>query len=190
VKLTLIRNWWSLVIRGVLGVLLGILTFLWPGITLAGLVTLFGAYCLIDGLLAIVGAVRAAQSHERWGPLVIEGLCGIAAAAVAFFWPGAITLTLIYLIGIWAIFTGVFEIVAAIRLRRHISGEWLLGLSGIASIVFGCLIMAVPLAGALVIALWFGAYVFIFGVLMIALGIRLRSMRHSNLAGPAIPAAT
>ena len=72
-RVALVRNWWSLVLRGVLGVLLGVLTFAWPGITLASLVLLFGAYALIDGIVSIAGAVRAAQAHERWVVLVIEG---------------------------------------------------------------------------------------------------------------------
>jgi uncharacterized membrane protein HdeD (DUF308 family) len=188
-RLALVRNWWSLVLRGLLGILIGVVTFAWPGITLASLVLLFGAYALVDGIFSIAGAVRAAQSHERWVVLVIEGLVGIAAAVITVAWPAITALALVFVIGAWAVVTGAFEIAAAVRLRKHITGEWLLALSGIASVIFGLLVMIAPLAGALVIALWFGAYAFIFGILMMVLGFKLRSLRNSPFAGhPVMPA--
>jgi uncharacterized membrane protein HdeD (DUF308 family) len=189
-NIALARNWWSLVIRGIAAILLGVVTFAWPGITLAALVLLYGAYALVDGVMAIIGAVRAAQSHERWGALLIEGIAGIVAAAITVAWPGITALALVFVIAAWAIVTGVFELVAAVRLRKYITGEWLLALGGIASIAFGVLIVIAPLAGALVIALWVGAYTLVFGVLMIALGFRLRSWGKTPHAGPsvAIPA--
>jgi uncharacterized membrane protein HdeD (DUF308 family) len=189
-NVALARNWWSLVIRGIAAILLGVVTFAWPGITLAALVLLYGAYALVDGVMAIIGAVRAVQAHERWGALLIEGIAGIVAAAVTIMWPGITALALVIVIASWAIVTGVFELVAAVRLRKHVTGEWLLALSGIASIVFGVLIIIAPLAGALVIALWVGAYTLVFGVLMVALGFRLRSWGRTPHAGPsvAIPA--
>jgi uncharacterized membrane protein HdeD (DUF308 family) len=189
-NIALARNWWSLVIRGIAAILLGVVTFAWPGITLAALVLLYGAYALVDGVMAIIGAVRAAQSHERWGALLIEGIAGIVAAAITVAWPGITALALVFVIAAWAIVTGVFELVAAVRLRKYVTGEWLLALGGIASIAFGVLIVIAPLAGALVIALWVGAYTLVFGVLMIALGFRLRSWGKTPHAGPsvAIPA--
>jgi len=117
-RLALIRNWWSLVLRGSLGVLLGLFTFAWPEVTLAGLVVLFGVYALIDGIISLAGVGRAVQSHERWGVLVFEGIAGIAAAVVAFGWPAITVFAFIYVLGAWALITGVFEIAAAIRLRR------------------------------------------------------------------------
>jgi uncharacterized membrane protein HdeD (DUF308 family) len=170
----LANSWWSLMIRGLVAVLVGLVTFAWPGITLSALVLLFGAYALIDGIVGITGALRASKAHERWGALLIEGIAGILAAIVTVVWPAITALTLVYVIAAWAVITGVFEIVAAVQLRKYITGEWLLGLSGVASVVFGILLMAVPLAGALVIALWVGVYAFIFGVLLIGLGFRLR----------------
>jgi uncharacterized membrane protein HdeD (DUF308 family) len=188
-RVPLVRNWWSLVLRGIVGVVLGLLTFAWPGITLAGLVLLFGAYALIDGIISLVGAVRAAQANERWGVSVLEGLVGIGAAIVTVLWPAITVIALLFVIAAWAIVTGVLEISAAIRLRQHIQGEWLLALGGVASVIFGFLVMMAPAAGALVLALWFGAYVLVFGVLMIALGIRLRGLRNSPLiGGPTIAA--
>ena len=187
-ELALARNWWSLVLRGLVGVILGIIAFSWPGITLASIVMLFGAYALVDGIVNLIGAVKAARAHERWGALILEGIVGIGAAAVTVMWPAITLFALIFLIGAWAVITGAMEIAAAIRLRNYISGEWLLLLSGILSLVFGFLVMVQPLAGALVVALWLGAYALIFGVVLIALGFRLRSMRDRHLTGPAFPA--
>jgi len=182
-RILIAKNWWSLVLRGLAAILLGFITVIWPGITLGALVLLFGAYALIDGVLSLVGAVRAAESHERWGVLLFEGLAGIVAGIVTFVWPAITALTLIYVIAAWALVTGVFEIVAAIRLRKYIPGEWMLGLSGLASLILGILMIAVPLAGALAIALWIGAYAFVFGTLLIVLGFRLRSWTKTATAG-------
>jgi len=154
---------------------LGLITIVWPGITLGALVLLFGAYALIDGLLSLAGAVRAAENHERWGALLFEGLAGIAAGIVTFAWPAITALTLVYVIAAWALITGVFEIAAAVRLRKVLPGEWLLALSGFASLILGILMIAVPLAGALAIAFWVGIYALVFGALLVALGLRLRS---------------
>jgi uncharacterized membrane protein HdeD (DUF308 family) len=187
-RFSLARNWWSLVIRGLAGIAFGVITFLNPRITLAALVLLFAAYALIWGVMSIIAGVRAAEQGERWAALIVEGILGILAGAIAVFWPGITILALIFLIGIWAVVSGAFELAAAIRLRKVISGEWLLALGGIASIIFGVLVVSVPVAGALVIALWVGAYAFILGIFQIVLGIRLRGM-HGNLwSGPAVPA--
>jgi uncharacterized membrane protein HdeD (DUF308 family) len=174
-RIALVTNWWSLVIRGLAGIAVGILTFAWPGITLVALVILFGAYSLVDGVVSLIGAVRAAEAHERWGALVLEGLVGIAVAVITVLWPAITAVALVYVIAAWATITGALEIAAAIRLRRVISGEWLLILGGVASILFGILLAIAPVVGAVVIALWVGAYTFVFGVLMVALGLRLRS---------------
>jgi uncharacterized membrane protein HdeD (DUF308 family) len=171
----LARNWWSLAIRGNLGIVIGLISFVWPGITLMALVFLFAGYALVEGLVSFTGAVRAAQAHERWAALLIEGLLGIAAGIITFLWPGITALGLVYVIAAWAILTGVAEVVAAVRLRKYISGEWLLALAGIASVAFGVLVAAVPMAGALVIAIWFGAYTMFFGIMLLVLGFRLRT---------------
>ena len=184
-RTVLARNWWSLVIRGVIAILMAIITFVWPGITLAALVVVFGAYALVDGVIGIVGAWRAVEKHERWGALFLEGLVGIAAGLITFFWPALTALALVYIVAAWALVTGAFEIAAAIRLRRYIAGEWLLILSGIASILFGGILMLFPLAGALAIALWVGIYAFVFGLLLITLGFRLRSLsRGLDIGSP------
>jgi uncharacterized membrane protein HdeD (DUF308 family) len=144
----LARNWWSLVIRGLVAILVGVITFIWPGITLGALILLFGAYALLDGIFAIIGAWKAARAHERWGALVFEGIAGIGASAVTVVLPGITALVLVYVIAAWAVVTGSLEIMAAMRLRKYISGEWLLILSGVASILFGILAIVIPLVGA------------------------------------------
>jgi uncharacterized membrane protein HdeD (DUF308 family) len=186
-RLALATNWWALVIRGLAAVLLGVLALAWPGITLVALVFLFAGYSLVDGVASLVGAVRAMEHHDRWGVLVLEGIVGIAAAVVTLAWPAITAIALVYVIAAWAIITGVLEIAAAIRLRRHISGEWLLILGGIASLAFGILLMIAPLAGALVIAIWVGVYAVFFGVMLMALGFRLRSWGRTSRAGGQVP---
>ena len=174
-------------IRGILGIVVGLMTFLWPGITLMALVFLFAGYALVDGIVSLTGAAHAAQARERWAPLLIEGLLGIAAAVITVLWPAITALGPVFVIAAWAILTGVAEVVAAVRLRRHISGEWLLALAGIASVVFGVMVAAVPLAGALVIAIWFGAYALVFGVMLLVLGFRLRTWERALPAHGTVP---
>jgi len=174
--LTLAKNWWLLVVRGLIAILLAGLAFAWPGITLTALVFLFGGYALVDGIVSIVAAVRAADRREQWGWLLLEGVTGILAAVITALWPGITLLALVFVIGIWAIVTGAMAIASAIRLRKEIRGEWLLALSGVASIIFGALVVAVPAAGALVLTLWFGAYMLVAGVLMVVLGFRLHTL--------------
>lgn len=178
----LARNWWSLVLRGLAALLFGIVAFVSPGITLGALVLLFGAYAFIDGVLSLVGAVRASAAHERWAALLLEGVVGIVAGVVTIVWPAITVVALAALIGVWAVITGVLEIAAAWRLRKLIAGEWLLALTGIASLALGCVMLFAPLVGALALTLWIGAYALIFGVLMITLGLQLRS-RSGHIGG-------
>jgi uncharacterized membrane protein HdeD (DUF308 family) len=148
---------------------------------------LFGAYALLDGIFAIIGAWKAARAHERWGALVFEGIAGIGASAVTVVLPGITALVLVYVIAAWAVVTGSLEIMAAMRLRKYISGEWLLILSGVASILFGILAIVIPLVGALAIALGFGIYAIVFGALLVSLGFRLRSWTRTPHTGTSIP---
>jgi uncharacterized membrane protein HdeD (DUF308 family) len=177
---TLARNWWALVLRGVAGVLFGVLTFLFPAMTLAALILLFGTYAVVDGIFNIIAAA-AGRSGRPWWQLVLEGIVSIAAGLIAFAWPGLTALVLLWVIAGWAIVTGVLEIVAAIRLRNHISNEWWLALSGVASAAFGVLLLVAPVAGALAVTLWIGAYAVVFGALLVGLGIRLQRHRQAEL---------
>jgi uncharacterized membrane protein HdeD (DUF308 family) len=172
----LARNWWVLAIRGVIAILFGLAAFFWPGLTLFALVILFGAYALVDGIFAILAAVRAAEQHTRWWSLVVEGLVGIAVGLLTFFYPGVTAVALLYIIAAWAIVTGTLEIIAAIQLHQEITNEWLLGLSGLASVLFGIVAMVTPGAGALAIVWLIGVYAIVFGVLQLGLAYRLHQM--------------
>jgi uncharacterized membrane protein HdeD (DUF308 family) len=175
----LIRNWWAFALRGALGILLGLAAFLFPGITLGALVLLFGAYAVVDGVFAVVAGVRAAEHRERWGALLLEGIAGIAAGVLAFVWPALTALVLLYLIAAWSIIRGALKIAAAIRLRRTIQGEWLLGLNGAFSVLFGVLLIAMPAIGLLTLVWLVGAYAVLFGALLLGLAFCLR--RHQVL---------
>jgi uncharacterized membrane protein HdeD (DUF308 family) len=174
----LARNWWTLALRGLAAVIFGILAYVWPDVTFTVLVLFFGAYALWDGIFALIGAFRT-RSDRRW-PLVLEGLFGVAAGLFTFFWPGAATLALLFIIGAWAILTGVFEIIAAIRLREEIEGEWLMMISGLLSVVFGVALFVWPAAGLVAVTWLIGAYALVFGILLIVLGFRLRAWNRQH----------
>jgi uncharacterized membrane protein HdeD (DUF308 family) len=181
VMVLLARNWWAFVLRGLFAILFGLLTFFMPHMALITLIYIFGLYALADGIFDLVAAFSSTggAAGQRWWALLIEGLLSIAAGVLAFVLPGLTAVVLLYLIAAWAILTGVLEISAAIRLRKQITGEWLLALAGVASILFGALLFIHPGVGALAVVLWIGAYALFFGVLMVALGLRLRSWaRH------------
>jgi uncharacterized membrane protein HdeD (DUF308 family) len=173
----LARNWWAFALRGVLAILFGLGAFVFPGVTLAAVVMVFGAYVLVDGIFAVIAAVRSAERHQRWGMLLLEGALGIVAGLITFFWPGVTALTLVMLVAVWAIITGILEIVAAIRLRKEIQNEWLLGIAGVLSVLLGVLLIAQPGAGLIVWVWMMGAYALIFGIVLVALALRLRGLR-------------
>ncbi len=181
----LARNWWALLIRGIAAVIFGILAFAWPGATLVVIGILFGAYAFVDGVFAIVAAVRAAQAHERWWPFLLEGIVGLAIAAITVYDVGITLLALYLTIAAWAFITGILEIAAAIQLRKTIANEWLLILAGICSLVFGVLMIWHPAAAALAIIWIIAAYACVFGIIMIALSFRLRAHATTPPAAPA-----
>lgn len=175
---TLVRNWWAIALRGAAAILFGIMLFAWPAIGVAVLVALFGAFALVDGVFALVAAVRRARAADRWLALALAGITGIVAGIAAFVWPGITATALLFLIGAWAIVVGMLEIVAAVELRKEIRGEFWLGLAGALSVLFGLLVFVAPAAGAVAIVWWIGAYAMITGVAMLALAFRLRGLRH------------
>jgi uncharacterized membrane protein HdeD (DUF308 family) len=174
------RNWWLIVLRGVCAIVFGLLAWIWPGVTLATLVLLWGAYAFVDGILALAAAFSG-RADAPWWALTLEGIVGILAAVAAFLYPGITAIILLYVIAIWAIVTGVIEIVAAIQLRKEIEGELWLGLAGLGSILFGVVLIARPGLGALAVVWMIGLYAVLFGVLLVALGFRVKALRDAAL---------
>jgi uncharacterized membrane protein HdeD (DUF308 family) len=166
----------SLLLRGILGVLVGVAALIWPGITLAALVVVFGVYALLDGIANLITGYLRSRIHERAWPFVVHGLIGVAAAVVTVVYPVLTAFTLVMLIAAWAIATGVMQVVGAIRFRHAMTGEWLLGLSGALSIAFGVLVFLFPGAGALTVAWMFGVFAAGIGTLLIGVAIRLRAV--------------
>jgi len=170
----LAENWWMLVLRGVCAVLFGVMTFVWPVISIAVLVLMWGAYAFADGLLAIVGSFRGRRAAGFPWWLLITGIVGVAAGIVTFVNPSMTALALLMLIAAFSIVRGIMEIAAAIRLRHEIEHEWFLAIAGILSVAFGVLVAIFPGAGALAVVLWIGVIAVAIGILEIAVGIRLK----------------
>jgi uncharacterized membrane protein HdeD (DUF308 family) len=167
------RNWWAIVLRGVVAILFGLMAWLWPGVTLGALVLLWGCYAFADGVLAFAGAFSDAN-RTPWWALVLIGIVGVGAALFAFVYPGLTAVGLLYLIAFWAMVTGLFAIVAAIELRQEIEGEFWLGLAGALSVLFGAFLIARPGVGALAVVWMIGTYAVVSGVMLVALGLRVR----------------
>ena len=181
----LARNWWALALRGIAAMLFGLIALFWPPTAVVALVAVFGAYAIVYGIFNLIGAVRAGRSGQRWGALLFEGIVSLLVGLLTLFWPGVTALALVLFVAAWSLVTGVAEIAAAIALRKHIQGEWLLALSGVLSIAFGILLFISPMIGAIAIAIWIGAYAIVFGALLLGLGLRLRSWASTQ---PQIPA--
>lgn len=178
----LARWWWLFVLRGVVGVLVGLVAFVWPTITAVALVLLFAAWMVLEGGSSLVAALRDAEKGREALLLGVEGLAGIAAGVVAFAWPAPTLVVLALLAGAWAIASGLLEIAAAIRLRRQISGELLLAAAGAASIVAGIVLVAFPISGIVALTLLLAVYAVVSGALLIGLGIRLRRLHAADVA--------
>jgi uncharacterized membrane protein HdeD (DUF308 family) len=174
----LAKNWWLLLLRGIAAIIFGMLAFAWPGVTLLTLILFYGAFALVDGVLAIIAAITGGAPGPRWW-LAIVGLLGIAAGLLTFLMPGLSALVLLFFIAGWAIATGVFQIIGAIQLRKEIDNEWLLILGGIISVLFGIGVMLAPGAGAVALIWVIGAYAIVIGMLFVALALRLKKHVHS-----------
>jgi uncharacterized membrane protein HdeD (DUF308 family) len=180
----LARNWWVLAIRGVLGIAVGLIALVLPAATMLALVLVFAAYMLVDGVFAIMAAVRAAREHERWGLLVLEGVADIVAGVIAVVWPGITVLAFVLLVAAWAIVSGGLMLVAGYRLNIE-HGRWWLLLAGALSVAYGVLLVVAPMIGALVLTWWFGAYALLFGVALLVLAFRLKA-RNDERSHPAV----
>jgi uncharacterized membrane protein HdeD (DUF308 family) len=173
----LTQKWWAVVLRGVLAIVFGIVALASPGATLVSLAFVVGAYAFLDGVFAIVAAFGSRGRDVVWH--VLDGILGIAVGLATFFFPGVTAQGLVLLVGMWAILTGIFEVIAGFELP--IKRDWLLVLAGIASIVFGVLVFVDPVGGALAIAWLIGGYALVFGVSMLVFGFRLRSLRDTHV---------
>jgi uncharacterized membrane protein HdeD (DUF308 family) len=174
----LTRKWWAVALRGILAIVFGIVALAFPGVTLVSLAIVFGAYAFVSGVFAIVAGIGHRGREAVWH--VLDGILGIAVGIATFFFPGITAQALVFLIGLWAILTGIFEVVAGFELP--IERDWLLVIAGMASIIFGVLVFANPVGGALAITWLIGVYALVFGVTMLVFGIRLRGLRGKLLA--------
>ena len=168
------RYWWVILIRGVLWILFGLVVFAWPGISLVALTLTFGIFVLMDGAGCIVKAVAGRAEHEHWWMLLLGGIAGVLVGLLTFVSPRAVALVLLFYVAIWALTTGFLQVVAAVRLRKEIEGEFWFGLSGVLSMVFGILLITRPAAGALTVLWVIAAYAIVFGAVLIGLAFRVR----------------
>jgi uncharacterized membrane protein HdeD (DUF308 family) len=188
---TLSRQWWLVLLRGLAAITFGILAWTQPYISTMALVLLIGAYMLVDGAFGTWAAISSRKTYDDWPLLLLWGLVGIVGGVLTFFVPQLTALAIMFYIAIWAVATGVLQIVAAIRLRKEIKNEWILALGGVLSIAFGVILMAQPLAGALILLWLIAAFAVVHGVLLVLFSFRLRRLGKS-LAGspPARPRVT
>ena len=178
----LARNWWAIALRGVAGIVFGVIALTVPTAAMLTLAWLFGAYLLVDGVFAIVAAIRAAEHHERWGLLLLEGIIDLVMGGIVWVFPAGAILAFVLMTAAWALLTGGLMLVSSIRLHGTHGRLWL-ALGGIVSLIWGVLLAASPLTGAIVLTWWLGAYAIVFGVMLLILAFRLR--RHNTIGGPA-----
>jgi uncharacterized membrane protein HdeD (DUF308 family) len=175
----LAENWWLLLLRGIAAIAFGLLAFSWPGLTLLTLVLMWGIYAVADGILALWAAIasKGGEIAPRWW-LAVVGIAGVLAGALTFVWPGMTALVLLMFIASWAIVIGVLQIWGAIRLRKEIEGEWLLGLSGVLSVAFGVIMFTQPGAGALAVVWLIGWFAILAGCVYIGLAFQLKKHKR------------
>jgi uncharacterized membrane protein HdeD (DUF308 family) len=186
----LAQNWWAVALRGAFAILFGLIALFVPGATILSLVLFFSAYMLVDGVLGIVAAVRAARQNERWGLLVLEGVVNIATGVIAFLWPGLTAVVFVLMLAAWSLLTGILMVVAAFRLNATHGRGWLI-FSGIVSVLFGIALIISPLVGAVVLTWWMGAYAIVFGITLLVLAFKLRARKDETVTptptGTAMP---
>lgn len=176
----LVVNWWIVGVRGVLTILFGVAAILWPALTLGILITIFGVYAIMDGLFTIVMGVWGGKDRsDGWLMMVLDGLVRIGAGVIAIIWPGLTSLTLVIIIATWAVVTGIIEVVMAIRLHKEIENEWVMGLSGLLSVLLGVVLFARPGVGALAGILLIGFYAILFGILLIVFALKMQKRKKS-----------
>lgn len=172
----LFRNWWHFAVRGVLAVVFGLVALIWPESTKLALALLFGAFAFVDGIFAVTTGIAARGYFERWWAILLEGIAGIVIGVLTFFWPNITALVLLYFIAAWAVATGIFEIVAAIEFRHVISGEWVMILAGLLSVLLGILLLVFPSAGMVSVVWLIGIYAIAAGIIVMTFAFRLRGL--------------
>jgi uncharacterized membrane protein HdeD (DUF308 family) len=182
----LARNWWAIALRGGFAILFGLIALFVPGATILSLVLFFSAYMLVDGVLGIVAAVRAAGRNQRWGLLVLEGILNIATGVIAFLWPGLTAVVFVLMLAAWSLLTGVLMVVAAFRLNPAFGRGWLI-FSGVVSVLFGIVLVIAPVVGLVVLTWWLGAYAVAFGITLLVLAFKLRGRKDSEVPGTTKP---
>lgn len=170
------RFWWVLLVRGIAAVLFGVVALFWPGLTALVLLIAFGAFAVVDGVFAIVNALQRRSHDEGWWAWLFDGVLSLAIGMMALFWPAATALALVIWIAVWAVIAGILRVIAAIRLRHEIRGEWALALSGLLLVVWGALLALVPAAGILGLTWIFGVFALAVGVVMVVLAFRVRNL--------------
>jgi uncharacterized membrane protein HdeD (DUF308 family) len=175
----LAANWWAVALRGIFGILFGILALLMPGVTIAVLILWFAAYMLVDGVFAIASGIRAGVAGGRWGALIVEGVVDLIAGAIAFLLPAATLLAFVWICAAWAIISGVLLLSAMFRLHPA-HGKWLMALGGVVSVAWGVLLFIEPISGAIVLTWWLGIYAILFGAALLAFAFRLRRRRQTG----------
>jgi len=184
----LFRNWWLFAVRGVIAIVFGLLALIWPGSAVLALVFLFGAFALVDGIFAVAAGIASHGHFERWWAVLLEGLSGIVIGILTFFWPDITALLLLYFIATWAVITGIFEIMAAIKFRHVIPGEWAMILNGLLSVVLGILLFVFPAAGAVSLVWLIGIYAIAAGFMVMIFAFRLRGLQREFKTAIAIGA--
>jgi len=177
------RAWWMLILRGTVALLFGILTLFWPGLTLLLLITLFSAYAIAGGIVAVGAAIRYRTTLGGWWVPLLLGICSIGAGVIAALVPGITALVLVAVIGANAILSGVFDLIAATRLHRRLRNAWMLVLTGVLSVLFGIFVLLFPGTGALALVWLIGVYALFTGALLFVLGVTARAWHHDGLTG-------
>ncbi len=171
------NKWWLFLVRGLIAILYGVLAFIWPGQAWLALVIVFGIFMLLDGIFTLVAGIDFLRFFDRGWAVVLEGVVGIVIGVATLIWRNQASQVLVYTIAIWAVVTGIFEIVTASRIRFFIPGEWSMILAGILSILFGVLLFVFPGAGQVGLVWAMGFYAIFFGTTQIFFSSRLHGLK-------------
>ncbi len=179
------KYWWVFTLRGLIAIAFGLAALLWPALTLGVMVLLFGLFALFEGGLAILTSFGKGDEKGGW-TLLFEGVAGLLVCVIvllgaslgSILWPQVAAVMLVFYIAGWAILAGLFKIITAIRIRREVKGEWMLGLSGCVSILFGLILILNPGTGVVAVAWLIGIFAIILGIFLTLLGLRFRGMGY------------